>query len=348
MRIESAPGTGTKIRLSAPLTERADRRRRGWRHECPSAPGRRPPDDARRSACPAGRRARHRGRGRGLRRAHGARSRADTLARRGRDGRRDAGAERGRGDAPIRAENEAREGDRAVHAHGQELRASHARGRRLRLRAQDRGPRRAPAGRARGEPREDLSRARRSPAWSSSAPRSAHAGGEVSAYSTLGAREREVLQLVAEGKTSAETAKEMHISIKTVETHRRNIVQKLGLHGTAELTKYAIREGLTRWTAELLGPGVFARREDSRAGNAPRRPEDAEARGGPRNEDREGRTPDLQVPASGSPGGTLFFLREAPRPPVSAVRLGCGRQPALRPGARFSRASDCFSHSEPC
>ena len=73
----------------------------------------------------------------------------------------------------------------------------------------------------------------------------AHAGGEVSAYSTLGPREREVLQLVAEGKTSAETAKEMHISIKTVETHRRNIAQKLRLHGTAELTKYAVREGLT-------------------------------------------------------------------------------------------------------
>jgi DNA-binding NarL/FixJ family response regulator len=73
----------------------------------------------------------------------------------------------------------------------------------------------------------------------------AHAGGEVSAYSSLGAREREVLQLVAEGKTSAETGQRMHISIKTVETHRRNIAQKLGLHGTAELTKYAIREGLT-------------------------------------------------------------------------------------------------------
>jgi len=73
----------------------------------------------------------------------------------------------------------------------------------------------------------------------------AHEGGEVSAYSTLGAREREVLQLVAEGKTSGETAQKMHISIKTVETHRRNIAQKLGLHGTAELTKYAIREGLT-------------------------------------------------------------------------------------------------------
>jgi DNA-binding NarL/FixJ family response regulator len=73
----------------------------------------------------------------------------------------------------------------------------------------------------------------------------AHAGGEVSAYSALGAREREVLQLIAEGKTSAETAMQMHISIKTVETHRRNIAKKLGLHGTAELTKYAIREGLT-------------------------------------------------------------------------------------------------------
>lgn len=72
-----------------------------------------------------------------------------------------------------------------------------------------------------------------------------HSDGDVSVYSTLGAREREVLQLVAEGKTSAETAKQMHISIKTVETHRRNIAQKLNLHGTAELTKYAVREGLT-------------------------------------------------------------------------------------------------------
>jgi len=70
-------------------------------------------------------------------------------------------------------------------------------------------------------------------------------GGEVTAYSTLGAREREVLQLVAEGMTSAETAHRMQISIKTVETHRRNIANKLGLHSTAELTKYAIREGLT-------------------------------------------------------------------------------------------------------
>jgi DNA-binding NarL/FixJ family response regulator len=74
---------------------------------------------------------------------------------------------------------------------------------------------------------------------------SPHTGADVNAYSALGAREREVLQLVAEGLTSSETAKKMHISRKTVETHRRNIVMKLGLHGTAELTKYAIREGLT-------------------------------------------------------------------------------------------------------
>jgi DNA-binding NarL/FixJ family response regulator len=66
-----------------------------------------------------------------------------------------------------------------------------------------------------------------------------------SAFSALGAREREVLQLVAEGRTSSETARQMRISCKTVETHRRNIIKKLGLHGTAELTKYAIREGLT-------------------------------------------------------------------------------------------------------
>lgn len=74
---------------------------------------------------------------------------------------------------------------------------------------------------------------------------SANPGRTVSAFTTLGSREREVLQLVAEGRSSCEMAASMHISIKTVETHRRNIVQKLGLHGTAQLTKYAIREGLT-------------------------------------------------------------------------------------------------------
>ena len=66
-------------------------------------------------------------------------------------------------------------------------------------------------------------------------------GGGLSAYSSLGAREREVLQLVAEGKTSGEAAKAMHNSVKTVEAHRRNSAEKCELHGTAELTKDAVR-----------------------------------------------------------------------------------------------------------
>ncbi|HKK50196.1 MAG TPA: response regulator transcription factor [Myxococcota bacterium] len=67
----------------------------------------------------------------------------------------------------------------------------------------------------------------------------------ASAYERLGAREREVLQLLAEGLTSSEIAKQLHIATSTVETHRRNLMRKLDLHGIAELTKYAIREGLT-------------------------------------------------------------------------------------------------------
>ncbi|MBI3140237.1 MAG: response regulator transcription factor [Rhodocyclales bacterium] len=61
----------------------------------------------------------------------------------------------------------------------------------------------------------------------------------------LGRREREVLALVAEGRTSAEISSSLHIAINTVEVHRRNIMRKLGLHSVAELTKYAIRHGLT-------------------------------------------------------------------------------------------------------
>lgn len=61
----------------------------------------------------------------------------------------------------------------------------------------------------------------------------------------LSEREREVLQLLAEGKTSKESAAALHVSVKTVDTHRRQIMQKLGLGSVAELTKYAIRAGLT-------------------------------------------------------------------------------------------------------
>lgn len=61
----------------------------------------------------------------------------------------------------------------------------------------------------------------------------------------LGRREREVLTLLAEGKTSQEIASKLNIAVGTVIAHRRNISRKLDLHSVAELTKYAIREGLT-------------------------------------------------------------------------------------------------------
>jgi DNA-binding NarL/FixJ family response regulator len=64
-------------------------------------------------------------------------------------------------------------------------------------------------------------------------------GGELSS------REREVLQLLAEGRTSKEIAVRLDIAVNTVETHRRQIMTKLNLRTIAELTKYAVREGLT-------------------------------------------------------------------------------------------------------
>ncbi|MGA7118697.1 MAG: response regulator transcription factor [Polyangiaceae bacterium] len=61
----------------------------------------------------------------------------------------------------------------------------------------------------------------------------------------LTTREREVLQLLAEGRTSREIGTQLHIALSTVETHRRQIMSKLKIRTIAELTKYAIREGLT-------------------------------------------------------------------------------------------------------
>jgi DNA-binding NarL/FixJ family response regulator len=70
------------------------------------------------------------------------------------------------------------------------------------------------------------------------------ATGKV-AFATLSAREREVLQLLAEGKTSKEIANSLTVSVKTVESHRSQIMDKLGIRTVAELTKFAVREGLT-------------------------------------------------------------------------------------------------------
>ncbi|MFC2173242.1 response regulator [Acidobacteriota bacterium] len=61
----------------------------------------------------------------------------------------------------------------------------------------------------------------------------------------LTAREREVLQLLAEGSSTKQIAYNLNVSAKTIETHRRQIMEKLDLRSVAELTKYAIREGLT-------------------------------------------------------------------------------------------------------
>lgn len=67
----------------------------------------------------------------------------------------------------------------------------------------------------------------------------------TSPFSVLTAREREVLQLLAEGASTKEIAKSLYVSVKTVETHRMQIMHKLRIHSIAELTKYAVREGLT-------------------------------------------------------------------------------------------------------
>ena len=69
---------------------------------------------------------------------------------------------------------------------------------------------------------------------------------EHSSESPLSGREREVLQVLAEGKSTKDTARLLNISVKTVESHRKQIMDKLDLHSIAELTKYAIREGLTQ------------------------------------------------------------------------------------------------------
>jgi two-component system NarL family response regulator len=61
----------------------------------------------------------------------------------------------------------------------------------------------------------------------------------------LSGREREVLQLLAEGNTSKEIATRLHIAARTIESHRREIMRKLNLHSVAALTKYAIRHGIT-------------------------------------------------------------------------------------------------------
>jgi len=68
--------------------------------------------------------------------------------------------------------------------------------------------------------------------------------GEVDTYDLLTLREREILQLLAEGKSNKEVATDLNISPYTVETHRSHILEKLNLHNSAELVLYAVRKGI--------------------------------------------------------------------------------------------------------
>jgi two-component system response regulator NreC len=84
-----------------------------------------------------------------------------------------------------------------------------------------------------------------SPALGLKLPAATKAGREVkSPFETLTPREREVLQLIAEGHTNKQIGKQLFISVKTVETHRLHIMQKLDLHDVASLTRYALTHGL--------------------------------------------------------------------------------------------------------
>jgi two-component system response regulator NreC len=71
------------------------------------------------------------------------------------------------------------------------------------------------------------------------------ASDEKSAFTDLTMREREVLQLLSEGLSTKEIASHLNLSVKTIETHRSNIMSKLGISSISELVKYALREGLT-------------------------------------------------------------------------------------------------------
>jgi len=82
--------------------------------------------------------------------------------------------------------------------------------------------------------------------------RSVHRGGRPKPrHDGLSSREMEVLQLIAEGKANKETATELGIGMKTVEKHREHLMQKLDIHDTAGLTRYAISAGIIENSVQL-------------------------------------------------------------------------------------------------
>ena len=73
-----------------------------------------------------------------------------------------------------------------------------------------------------------------------------------SAYEALTAREREVLQLLSEGYASKQIARQLNISVKTIDTHRYQIMRKLKLRGLADLTRFALKEGISSLDADRV------------------------------------------------------------------------------------------------
>jgi DNA-binding NarL/FixJ family response regulator len=70
------------------------------------------------------------------------------------------------------------------------------------------------------------------------------ARGLTDSFDLLTDREKEVLQLLAEGRSNKEVATQLNVGLSTVETHRANLMQKLNLHSTAEIVLYAVRKGI--------------------------------------------------------------------------------------------------------
>ncbi len=83
-------------------------------------------------------------------------------------------------------------------------------------------------------------------------------------FSLLTAREREMVQLFSEGHSTSRIASKLCVSAKTVATHRQHILKKLGISGIAELTRYALREGLTTLDAPMSASASAARATSSR------------------------------------------------------------------------------------
>jgi DNA-binding NarL/FixJ family response regulator len=85
------------------------------------------------------------------------------------------------------------------------------------------------------------------------------ATGHMQADSPLTPRERELVQLLSEGYSSNDVAERLHVSVKTVATHRENIMRKLRVNSVAELTRYALREGLSSLTTPCAGATAASR-----------------------------------------------------------------------------------------